>query len=69
MILSMLLWFVDAPQGMKSSLTRKISERQEEVAARQEALAGVAKENEALRQRIAAQPVNKADLSRMQMER
>ncbi len=54
---------------MKSSLQRKVSERQEELEARQAALAAAGQENAALRATIASQPVNKADLARLLMER
>ncbi|GFH28760.1 uncharacterized protein HaLaN_27303, partial [Haematococcus lacustris] len=56
-------------QALKASLVRKLSERQADLGSKQEALAAVLRENEALRARVAAQPVNKADLNRMAMER
>lgn len=56
-------------QALKTSLVRKLSERQADLGSKQEALATVLRENEALRARVAAQPVNKADLNRMVMER
>jgi kinetochore protein NDC80 len=56
-------------QQLKQSLQRKLVERQEEVKAKQDRMARVQAENEALRVRVATQPMNKADLNRMIMER
>jgi len=56
-------------QSLKATLQRKLQERQQDLASKQEALAAVNAENEGLRARIAAQPVNKADINRMIMER
>ncbi len=60
---------VHTTQNLKSQLQRKISDRSDELASKQQALAAAQRENEELRARIAAQPVSKADLSRMVMER
>ncbi len=57
------------PQGVKQSQQRKLSERKQDLAARQEQIAAAAEEVEALRQRVAGQTVNKADMNRMIMER
>lgn len=54
---------------MKQSQQRKLSERKQDLAARQEQIAAAAAEVEALRQRVAGQTVNKADMNRMIMER
>mmetsp|Transcript_33184 Transcript_33184/g.73361 ORF Transcript_33184/g.73361 Transcript_33184/m.73361 type:complete len:629 (+) Transcript_33184:314-2200(+) len=56
-------------QALKQSLQRKLAERQADLKAKQDAMAAAQTENEALRARVAAQPVNKADLQRMIMER
>ncbi|GFR50162.1 hypothetical protein Agub_g12327 [Astrephomene gubernaculifera] len=56
-------------QGMKQSLTRKLSERKSDFQARQDQVAAAMAEVEQLRQRVASQTVNKADVKRMIMER
>ena len=56
-------------QQLKQSLQRKLVERQEELRAKQDRMARVQSENNALRVRVATQPMNKADLNRMIMER
>lgn len=54
---------------MKASAQRKLTERQTELRSKQEQIAALTSANEALRARVAAQPVNKADLNRMMLER
>ncbi|KAG2483652.1 hypothetical protein HYH03_017455 [Edaphochlamys debaryana] len=56
-------------QGLKQTLTRKLSEKKADLSARQDQIAGAVAEVEGLRQRVAGQTVNKADLNRMIMER
>lgn len=56
-------------QQLKQSLQRKLAERQEDLRVKQERMSRVQAENGALRVRVATQPVNKADLNRMIMER
>lgn len=60
---------IQSLQGVKQSQQRKLSERKQDLAARQEQIAAAAAEVEALRQRVAGQTVNKADMNRMIMER
>lgn len=56
-------------QAMKASAQRKLTERQTELRSKQEQIVALTSSNEALRARVAAQPVNKADLNRMMLER
>ena len=56
-------------QAHKASLQRKLAERQADLAAQAGELAGVERENEALRARIAAQTVHPADVMRMNQEK
>lgn len=56
-------------QAHKASLQRKLVERQADVAAQQQELAGVEAENEALRARIAAQTIHPQDVMRMNAEK
>ena len=56
-------------QAHKASLTRKLAERQADVAAQQQQLAAAEAEAEGLRARIAAQTVHPRDVLRMNQER
>jgi type II secretory pathway component PulM len=56
-------------QTHKASLQRKLAERQADVAAQAAELAGVERESEALRARIATQTVHPADVQRMNQEK
>ncbi len=51
------------------SLQRKITERAADVAAAQDELSAVERENEGLRTRVASQTVHPADIVRMNQER
>lgn len=56
-------------QAHKASLQRKLAERQADVAAQAAELAGVERENEALRTRVAAQTVHPQDVMRMNQDK
>lgn len=56
-------------QGLKQTLTRKLSEKKSDLQAKQDQIAGAVADVEQLRQRVASQTINKADLNRMIMER
>ncbi len=56
-------------QAHKASLQRKLQERQADVAAQQQELAGVERENEGLRARIAVQTIHPQDVMRMNQEK
>ena len=57
------------PQGLRQTLGRKLAEKQSDLKARQDQIAPALAEIEGLRQRVASQTVNKADLNRMILER
>lgn len=63
------LKLLDNLQAHKSSLQRKVQERQADVSAHSAELASVEAENETLRNRIATQVVHPADVVRMNQER
>ncbi|PRW33702.1 Kinetochore NDC80 [Chlorella sorokiniana] len=63
------LKLLDNLQAHKTSLQRKLAERQADVAAQAAELAAVEKENEQLRARIAVQTVHPADVMRMNQEK
>ncbi|KAG1675041.1 hypothetical protein FOA52_002698 [Chlamydomonas sp. UWO 241] len=55
--------------SLKQSSTRKLAERQSDLQSKTAAKVQLAQENEVLRARIAAQPLSKADLHKMVLER
>jgi hypothetical protein len=56
-------------QGLKQSSVRKVQERQVDLQEKQQLIGQLQGENEALRARIASQPLSKADVHRMVLER
>ncbi|MEW5310795.1 MAG: hypothetical protein WDW38_002558 [Sanguina aurantia] len=56
-------------QTFKQQTQRKISERQTDIKSKQDQMAEAQQENDRLRQRISVQPVNKAELHKMNLDR
>eukprot|EP00798_Chlamydomonas_sp_ICE-L_P031181 gene31181-6325_t len=56
-------------QGLKTSLQRKLAEREADLRSKTEAMAAAQAENDQLKAKVAAQPFSKTDVNRMVMER